>query len=91
MDKEQTMTKQQVILEFKDNVDNILDPDFGDFKRRCGNYIHNLVPYFADNEEAFAILRDMKHYVAFGDNLRSKEEVKFYIEQKVAQLQKIVG
>lgn len=81
------MDKQLALTEFKNNVDRIFDPDFGDFKRKCGNYIARLAPHFFDDNECFEILRDLKHYIAFNDNLRSADEVRFYIDQKINQLE----
>lgn len=81
------MDKRIVLVDFKDNVDRIFDPDFGDFKRKCGNYIERLAPHFLDNNESFEILRDLKHYIAFNDNMRTPDEVRFYIDHKISQLE----
>lgn len=84
------MDKQQAIIEFRNNVDRIFDPDFGDFKRKCGNYISRLATHFLDDNDGFEILRDLKHYVSFNDNLRTPDDVRFYIDQKVLQLEQRV-
>jgi hypothetical protein len=81
------MEKKQALEDFKNNLDRIFDPDFGDFKRKCGNYITRLAPHFLDNSECFEILKDLKHYVVFNDNLRTPEEVLFYIDHKIHQIQ----
>lgn len=80
------MDKKQALADFKTNVDRIFDPDFGDFKRKCGNYITRLAPHFLDDSESFEVLRDLKHYVVFDDNLRTPEEVRFYIDHKIYQI-----
>ena len=81
------MDKKAALEEFKDNINHIYDPDFGDFKRKFGNYISHLASHFLEDETAFDILKDIKHYVVFDDNTRDPEEVKFYVEQKLSQLE----
>lgn len=81
------MEKKKAIQEFMSNLESIHDPDFGDFKRKCGNYIARLAPFFLEDDKAFEFLKDLKHYVIFDDNLRNPDEVKFYIEHKISQLE----
>lgn len=81
------MNKKIALKEFKENITHIYDPDFGDFKRKFGNYISRLAPHFIEDDSAFEILKDIKHYIAFDDNTRNPEDVKFYVEQKLSQLE----
>ncbi len=81
------MEKRAAIEDFKNNVDRIFDPDFGDFKRKCGNYISRLAPHFLDDNESFEVLKDLKHYVVFNDNLRTPDEVRFFIDHKLHQIE----
>lgn len=82
-----SMDKREALNQFKENVDRIFDPDFGDFKRKCGNYITRLAQNFLDDNESFELIKDLKHYVVFNDNLRTPDEVRFFINHKIHQLE----
>lgn len=67
---------KEALTEFENNVNRINDPDFGDFKRKAGNYITRFSTHAYENKEAFAELAKLKAEVLYGDNLRSPEDVR---------------
>jgi len=77
--------------EFEHLVNKISDPDFGDFKRKTGNYISRIAPDLFDNKKAFTVLADLKAELLYGDNLRDTDHVREYVLEKIDDLRSQVN
>lgn len=80
------MSAIQSLNEFEHLVNKISDPDFGDFKRKTGNYISRIAPELYDNKEAFSKLADLKAELLYGDNLRDTDHVREYVLETIEDL-----
>ncbi len=85
------MSKLETLNEFENLVNKISDPDFGDFKRKTGNYISRIAPDLQESKEAFEVLAKLKAELLYGDNLRDTDHVREYVLEQIEVLKEKVN